>query len=711
MPKITRTKKQNLRNNLNITDGMKINNDDMVKKVLLGMDEELANYVNDAFKDETKNLSALVNVPVQVLHDSKGVIERYSPDIYLVSAANVVYDTDDKQEQELLDTLYSISTDTTLPPVRLAVIADNSMNPAIWSKIAMFCHDIFQPDKSTNELDLYAMADQLAKKSNISNVEQYLNMSDGVGNLGVNTNNDIIATQNDEYRRRIKELERINRIFAEHRNDPINSGMTKQESDDLLKKAQGIVDEGVDDQKIKGLFNDLIQRYQEKENQLNKAIKRIDNQNDSIDELNSHISNLEKINHNPNSNYDNQGNYNDQNQYGYDNANNYNGNPNLDNSEYQEYNQSNNPNDFYNNDSSYDNGNPNDGYQNHYDNNTQNNGYDSGQDFYNNNPQGYYDQTNSNYDDQSNYYADNNFENNGDFRPYNEQDSNNNFDQGNYSQPPFDGSNPPNEGYDAPNNYEDDYGSYPPNNLDQNNPTDQILPSTMVLGGRPARKPKKQKKELNTGAISKFLQKNKRWDVIGVGLLAAGIILGTVTVINHRAQSNSQSAQVAKPSFNSLIKKGNYDQAAEDYPDRAVEAENKMLDDSDVSDKATFASRIQNYSKSDAIKFDNFYFNEKYNDAVDLLDNSDDDNLTHLSNARRVMAAYSLMKTGDTTRAEKEAKPLDNSELTKKIQLYKQFQDSNKKLEEKIKSGNLSDSQKSDAKKMIRENEKNMDNI
>ena len=136
-----------------------------------------------------------------------------------------------------------------------------------------------------------------------------------------------------------------------------------------------------------------------------------------------------------------------------------------------------------------------------------------------------------------------------------------------------------------------------------------------------------------------------------------------------------------------------------------------MLDDSDVSDKATFASRIQNYSKSDAIKFDNFYFNEKYNDAVDLLDNSDDDNLTHLSNARRVMAAYSLMKTGDTTRAEKEAKPLDNSELTKKIQLYKQFQDSNKKLEEKIKSGNLSDSQKSDAKKMIRENEKNMDNI
>ncbi|MCZ9662493.1 hypothetical protein [Lactobacillus crispatus] len=617
MPKITRTKKQNLRNNLNITDGMKINNDDMVKKVLLGMDEELANYVNDAFKDETKNLSALVNVPVQVLHDSKGVIERYSPDIYLVSAANVVYDTDDKQEQELLDTLYSISTDTTLPPVRLAVIADNSMNPAIWSKIAMFCHDIFQPDKSTNELDLYAMADQLAKKSNISNVQQYLNMSDGVGNLGVNTNNDIIATQNDEYRRRIKELERINRIFAEHRNDPINSGMTKQESDDLLKKAQDIVDEGVDDQKIKGLFNDLIQRYQEKENQLNKAIKRIDSQNDSIDELNSHISNLEKIKHNPNSNYD----------------------------------------------------------------------------------------------DQSNYYADNNFENNGDFRPYNEQDSNNNFDQGNYSQPPFDGSNPPNEGYDAPNNYEDDYGSYPPNNLDQNNTTDQILPSTMVLGGRPARKPKEQKKGLNAGAISKLLQKNKRWAVIGVGLLAAGIILGTVTVINHRAQSNSQTAQVAKPSFNSLIKKGNYDQAAEDYPDRAVEAENKMLDDSDVSDKATFASRIQNYSKSDAIKFDNFYFNEKYNDAVDLLDNSDDDNLTHLSNARRVMAAYSLMKTGDTTRAEKEAKPLDNSELTKKIQLYKQFQDSNKKLEEKIKSGNLSDSQKSDAKKMIRENEKNMDNI
>lgn len=77
--------------------------------------------------------------------------------------------------------------------------------------------------------------------------------------------------------------------------------------------------------------------------------------------------------------------------------------------------------------------------------------------------------------------------------------------------------------------------------------------------------------------------------LIGIVGAVALLILLLVVIINrpvndsNNGVSSSQSSLV--DSFDSLIKSGKYDVAAKEYPNRAIDAENKMLDDAVLQEK------------------------------------------------------------------------------------------------------------------------------
>lgn len=284
--------------------------------------------------------------------------------------------------------------------------------------------------------------------------------------------------------------------------------------------------------------------------------------------------------------------------------------------------------------------------------------------------------------------------------------SNGNYDnipEGSYRKAP-NRPRPPRPNRDPQSNYN---RPRPPRPNDRNrnyNPKNAKLPAPI---NRPGIKKKKQETFLTKLLANKTL-------LIGIGGGLVLLILLLVVVFNRPNDSNSgvSSTQSSSTlSFDNYIKKGQYSDAAQAYPARAVEAENKMLEDPDVTSKETFTSDILKVSDKDPIKFDNYYFKQDYGKAVDLLKSSNDSDLKNLSDARRVMAAYSYMKDGQISKAESTAKPLKNKTLNERIKVYKEFQDSNDKLNEKINSGNLSNSEKKKAQKTIKENKEKMNKL
>lgn len=75
------------------------------------------------------------------------------------------------------------------------------------------------------------------------------------------------------------------------------------------------------------------------------------------------------------------------------------------------------------------------------------------------------------------------------------------------------------------------------------------------------------------------------------------------------------------------------------------------------------------------------------------------------------MAAYSLMKTGNTKDAKMIAKPLNNANLNRIIEIYFKFDNANKILNNKIQNEHLSKKEKNKARKQIRENQQAMDKL
>lgn len=194
-------------------------------------------------------------------------------------------------------------------------------------------------------------------------------------------------------------------------------------------------------------------------------------------------------------------------------------------------------------------------------------------------------------------------------------------------------------------------------------------------------------------------------------IIILAVAFGGPALAQHIRPNNIETEQPAKPTFNSLIKAGNYDTAAKYYPKRAVAAENAMLADTELSDKADMARKILVYSSNDVIKFDNDYFEQKYEEATDIYKNSAEPDLTDLTKERRVMAAYCLMKTGNIVDAKSTAKPLNNDNLNKRIEVFAKFYNANKILNNKIQNDHLSEKEEKRAREQIRKNQEAMDKL
>lgn len=202
-----------------------------------------------------------------------------------------------------------------------------------------------------------------------------------------------------------------------------------------------------------------------------------------------------------------------------------------------------------------------------------------------------------------------------------------------------------------------------------------------------------------------------------VGLLIVAVTMAVMLSAlprNSSGQGSSSSASTSvssQPSFSTLLKEGEYVKAAKQYPKRAVEAENGMLQDSDVDDKSDEANKISNYSNAEPIQLDNAYFNKEFPKVVDLWHESSDKNISDPIDERRVMISYSLMKCNKFSEAKTVAKPLNSESLEKRISVYQQFYNTNAILENKLKNGNLSRKDQQKARKQIEENKEAMDKL
>lgn len=666
------------------------------------MRDELASELAKWIRDNSQGFQ-IINSSIFRLHDLSASLALYHPSIALIASEFIDYDTQN-HANELYNTLFHIQQDSSFSTIRLALIADPSIGNETLSRLAFFVRDIFLTTEN-GQLDMNQMIVQLGRPANINNVAQFTNPSgqfgngqqglngftqtngfnqqppqpqpaqrqqppqydqygggggyddgnynnynDGYDNSGASFTSSTPPTQqpptaNDEVEKLKKLVELYKAQLLMQKKQNAGDFVPKSDYDNLLDKAREILNQGSNDAQIKDLFQQVMNTNNSYSGKLHEANDMISKQNELINELSAKLQQAEE----------HQGGRSAETQ-------------NLQDQLNEAQREVNTPSDNFN-------------------------------------PDNTYEQTAS-------------------FDPYGNPQPTPQQNNGGYDRP-FRPTPPPNRGYgnggyDEPNDYDrprprptrpnsnqrprpqrPGYDRPPRPSRDRGGTNRSTLPV-------PVRK-KPRKKQPDT-PLQK-LMKNKIL-LIGIVGAVALLILLLVVIINrpvddsNNGVSSSQSSSV--DSFDSLIKSGKYDVAAKEYPNRAIDAENKMLDDADVTDKSQFTTNILKVSDSDPIKFDNYYFEEKYPQAVKLLDTSNDPNLKKLSDARRVMASYAYMKGGEISKAEEIAKPLKSEELNKRIKVYKQFKDSNDKLKAKIDSGSLSPSEKKKAQQQIKDNEDKM---
>lgn len=225
-----------------------------------------------------------------------------------------------------------------------------------------------------------------------------------------------------------------------------------------------------------------------------------------------------------------------------------------------------------------------------------------------------------------------------------------------------------------------------------------------------------EKNILNNQRISKTMVipqrkkiKKSKWFL----LIPAVLILTPGPVLLNKIYSdlNQRQQKSEKPIFSRLISLGNYEKAAQYYPQKIIKIEDLMLKDKRIQDKYKMIQKILKYSKNDVIRLDYEYFQGNYRGAVHIYEKSSIPQLTKLTNTRRIMVAYSLMKTGSIKEAKDIAEPLNNQQLNKRIIAYSKFLNANKILNNKIRNGDLTQKEKTKAKQQIKKNQKAMEKI
>lgn len=221
--------------------------------------------------------------------------------------------------------------------------------------------------------------------------------------------------------------------------------------------------------------------------------------------------------------------------------------------------------------------------------------------------------------------------------------------------------------------------------------------------------PREKKRRSESKPRKKTIKRRRthRSKKIFVILLLVIMLIGGILV----TLKSCGNAKVQKQSYSTMMKQGDYAEAAASYPDRATQIENRMLNDPDVSDKASINSEIVQYSNADPVKFDNAYFTGNFKKVIKIYKNTTDNDLITMNKSRKTMLAFAYLKTGKVNSAKKIAAKLNNKQLDQKIDAYTKFKESNDKLEEKIKSGQLNKEDQKKAKQQIKNNKESMENL
>lgn len=225
-----------------------------LKKVLLGMDDGIAQIFRSTFAANTQEMTILKqNIPI--FHNLKQAIIHFKPDIVFLSMGRLKFDSDN-HKTELLRTIFNIKTNG-FNQLRFVVQTDlPKTDPFLRSLVAIGIYDIFPSD----HLDMQKVINQLEQPVNMRNVTSYL-----IGkplkplNLGLA---DQKQPSMKEQQNQVATLQAANQALkADNRRlrDQVDQqSVPREDYDALLKQVHTITESGLDDEKAKRLFAKII---------------------------------------------------------------------------------------------------------------------------------------------------------------------------------------------------------------------------------------------------------------------------------------------------------------------------------------------------------------------------------------------------------------------------------------------------------------------
>lgn len=179
--------------------------------ILLGMDDETADIFRPGLIKYSSSLE-VIEKNVSIFHNAKQAIKLINPlpDIFLVSANHIRFDSN-KYQEELLKGLLDIKMDEITSEVRLAVQIDaEPKDPFLRSLALIQIQDIFcGTDQNPAGFNMAKLAKQLSVKANIRNIQSFLTF----GGLKIGSQ----LPQDDILMGRIKQLEKIVKILTKEK--------------------------------------------------------------------------------------------------------------------------------------------------------------------------------------------------------------------------------------------------------------------------------------------------------------------------------------------------------------------------------------------------------------------------------------------------------------------------------------------------------------
>ncbi|QDR73603.1 hypothetical protein FOD75_10930 (plasmid) [Limosilactobacillus reuteri] len=265
----------------------------MKQQILLAMDNGLADNLRNIFLDNSQDFQVLSqNVPI--FHSLKASLLRYRPDIVFIAMRHVKFDTDN-HEQELLNTIYDIKTNSELSRLRIAIQTSLPKDsPTLKQLAALGVYDIFSTHGVTRQLDMSTVTRQLGQPQNIKNVEEYLSLRKPFKGLNINpTNNSTIKPSSgvnaDALKKSNQSLKQANRLLMSDR-DQLTSRLnaptvSRSDYDNLLSQVTDAVNAGLDDDKTKQLFAQIIQANKNQEKRIQQLEKDLNDRTAMIQQV------------------------------------------------------------------------------------------------------------------------------------------------------------------------------------------------------------------------------------------------------------------------------------------------------------------------------------------------------------------------------------------------------------------------------------------